>query len=61
MIYNLTVEDLSQNCDELNSQLKNMAFFNLRNLRAAEMMHDIDEKSKQHEEKIKFTLLVIHI
>lgn len=53
MVYNLTVKELSQTCDELSSQLKNMSFYNIRNSRVAEMINEIDQMSKQHEEKSK--------
>lgn len=50
---------MSLTCEELSNQLKNMLFFNNRNLRVAEIMTEITQSSKQFEEKSKiFTALL---
>lgn len=54
VVYNLTVNELYQTCDELSSHLKNMSFYNIRNSRTAEMINEIDQASKQHDEKSEF-------
>jgi hypothetical protein len=45
------VEELSRTCDELDSTLKNMEFFNNRNARVAEMMIEVDQINSRHRQK----------
>ncbi|VVC28892.1 Hypothetical protein CINCED_3A022692 [Cinara cedri] len=51
--YNLTVTQLCRTCEDLSSQMKTMTFLNNRNLRAADMVTEIDEYSKLYENRKK--------
>lgn len=52
----MIVEELSQTCDEISSHLHNMVFFNNRNKRVAEMVIEINQSSKQFEERSKYCI-----
>lgn len=56
--YGVIVGELRQTCQELSSQMKTMQFLNDRNSRAADMVTEIAERSKQYENRSKLYQLL---